>query len=230
MRTETHFDGRILSCFAERPASFYAMFAQAVASAPEHEALSCNGERWTYAQVEREVTRIAAGLSMQGLVAGERVLMFISNKPEFVFVLYALQKIGAIAVPVGTREQRPGLTYILNQCGAAGVVFDSELADRIPAADAVPALRLRIAIGATPVAVRNPMANPTITQLAADLAAGRTTSRKLTEEALARIADPKGEGQRAFVKVWKDQALAAAEASDGLRKAGLVPSPLAGIP
>ena len=74
------------------------------------------------------------------------------------------------------------------------------------------------------------MANPTITQLAADLAAGRTTSRKLIEEALARIADPKGEGQRAFVKVWKDQALAAAEASDTLRKAGLVPSPLAGIP
>jgi len=74
------------------------------------------------------------------------------------------------------------------------------------------------------------MANPTIIQLAADLAAGRTTSRKLTEEALARIADPKGEGKRAFVKVWKDQALAAAEASDGLRKAGLVPSPLAGIP
>jgi aspartyl-tRNA(Asn)/glutamyl-tRNA(Gln) amidotransferase subunit A len=74
------------------------------------------------------------------------------------------------------------------------------------------------------------MANPTITQLAADLAAGRTTSRKLAEEALARIEDPKGEGSRAFVKVWKDQALAAADASDGLRKAGLVPSPLAGIP
>ena len=66
------------------------------------------------------------------------------------------------------------------------------------------------------------MANPTITQLAADLAAGRTTSRKLTEEALARIEDPKGEGKRAFVKVWKDQALAAADASDALRKAGLV--------
>ena len=74
------------------------------------------------------------------------------------------------------------------------------------------------------------MANPTITQLAVDLAAGRTTSRQLTEEALARIEDPKGEGQRAFVRVWKDQALAAADASDTLRKAGLVPSPLAGIP
>jgi O-succinylbenzoic acid--CoA ligase len=159
MRTETHFDGRTLSCFADRPASFYAMFAQAVASAPEHEALSCNGERWTYAQVEREVTRIAAGLSMRGILAGERVLMLISNKPEFVFMLYALQKIGAIAVPVGTREQGPGLTYILNQCGAAGVVFDSELADRIPAADAVPALRLRITIGANPVAGAHALAD-----------------------------------------------------------------------
>lgn len=72
--------------------------------------------------------------------------------------------------------------------------------------------------------------NPTIPQLAADLAAGRTTSRKLTEEALARIEDPKGEGSRVFIKVYKAQALAAADASDGLRKAGLAQGPLAGIP
>src|SRR3954469_19194415 len=74
------------------------------------------------------------------------------------------------------------------------------------------------------------MTNPTILQLAADLAAGRTTSRKLTEEALARIEDPKGEGKRAFIKVWRTQALAAADASDLQRKAGLVASPLQGIP
>src|SRR5215467_8676364 len=74
------------------------------------------------------------------------------------------------------------------------------------------------------------MAHPTIQQLAQDLATGRTTSRRLTEEALARIADPKGEGNRAFVKVYNAQALAAADASDALRKAGLVPSPLAGLP
>jgi aspartyl-tRNA(Asn)/glutamyl-tRNA(Gln) amidotransferase subunit A len=74
------------------------------------------------------------------------------------------------------------------------------------------------------------MANPTIQQLAADLAAGRTTSRKLTEDALARIEDAKGEGKRAFIKVWRTQALAAAEASDALRKAGMTASLLAGIP
>jgi aspartyl-tRNA(Asn)/glutamyl-tRNA(Gln) amidotransferase subunit A len=74
------------------------------------------------------------------------------------------------------------------------------------------------------------MANPTIQTLAADLAAARTTSRKLTEAALARIEDTKGEGKRAFIKVYKTQALAAADASDALRKAGIVPSPLAGLP
>ena len=74
------------------------------------------------------------------------------------------------------------------------------------------------------------MAKPTIQQLAADLAAGRTTAVALAEQALARIEDPRGEGKRTFVKVYKAQALAAAEASDRQRKAGLVPSPIAGLP
>jgi len=74
------------------------------------------------------------------------------------------------------------------------------------------------------------MVKPTIQQLAADLAAGRTTSAALTEQALARIDDAKGEGKRAFIRVYRTAALAAAQASDAQRKAGLVPSPLAGLP
>jgi aspartyl-tRNA(Asn)/glutamyl-tRNA(Gln) amidotransferase subunit A len=40
----------------------------------------------------------------------------------------------------------------------------------------------------------------------------------------------KGEGKRAFIRVYRQQAIAAADASDAMRKAGLVPGPLAGIP
>jgi aspartyl-tRNA(Asn)/glutamyl-tRNA(Gln) amidotransferase subunit A len=65
---------------------------------------------------------------------------------------------------------------------------------------------------------------------AADLAAGVATSRALVAESLERIAAPEGEGARAFVRVHREAALAAAEASDRLRAAGLVPSLLAGIP
>ena len=70
----------------------------------------------------------------------------------------------------------------------------------------------------------------TVAQLAADLAAGRTTSRRLAEQALERIADPAGEGARAFIKVYSENALADADASDRLRKAGVRRSPVDGLP
>src|SRR3984893_758159 len=74
------------------------------------------------------------------------------------------------------------------------------------------------------------MPNPTLAALADDLDAGRTTARKLLEECIARIADPAGEGQRAFIHVDRDAALQAADAMDRLRKARAAPSRFAGIP
>ncbi|MBB4364787.1 aspartyl-tRNA(Asn)/glutamyl-tRNA(Gln) amidotransferase subunit A [Bradyrhizobium sp. CIR18] len=71
---------------------------------------------------------------------------------------------------------------------------------------------------------------PTLAKLAEDLESGRTTARKLVEACIARIADPAGEGQRTFLYVDKDAALAAADAMDGLRKAKAAPSRYAGIP
>ena len=71
---------------------------------------------------------------------------------------------------------------------------------------------------------------PTLAKLAEDLESGRTTSRKLVEACIARIADPAGEGQRTFIHVDKDAALATADAMDGLRKAKAAPSRYAGIP
>ena len=56
------------------------------------------------------------------------------------------------------------------------------------------------------------------------------TSRELVEQALARIADPAGEGARAFVKVYAETARAEADHSDRLRRAGIVRSPIEGLP
>jgi aspartyl-tRNA(Asn)/glutamyl-tRNA(Gln) amidotransferase subunit A len=70
----------------------------------------------------------------------------------------------------------------------------------------------------------------TVAALAAALAAGRTSSRALVEEALARIADPAGEGARAFVKLYAETARADADQSDRLRKAGVRRSPVDGLP
>ena len=46
--------------------------------------------------------------------------------------------------------------------------------------------------------------DPTLATLSADLAAGRTTARKLVDDCLAKIADEAGEGARAFIHVDAD--------------------------
>jgi aspartyl-tRNA(Asn)/glutamyl-tRNA(Gln) amidotransferase subunit A len=70
----------------------------------------------------------------------------------------------------------------------------------------------------------------TVAALAADLAAGRTTSRELLEQSLALIADPAGEGARAFLKVYADTARAEADLADTLREHGIVRSVIDGLP
>ena len=70
----------------------------------------------------------------------------------------------------------------------------------------------------------------TVAQLAAELDAGRTTSRELVEQSLARIADPGGEGARAFLKVYAESARAEADHCDRLRKAGVRRSLVDGLP
>jgi len=70
----------------------------------------------------------------------------------------------------------------------------------------------------------------TVAQLGADLAAGRTSSRDLVEQALGRIADSRGEGARAFLQVNAESARAEADFADRLRKRGVRRSPVDGLP
>lgn len=70
----------------------------------------------------------------------------------------------------------------------------------------------------------------TLTELRDDLAAGRTASVALTEDALARAQASDGEGTRVFTRLYAERALKAAQASDALRQAGFARSALEGLP
>jgi aspartyl-tRNA(Asn)/glutamyl-tRNA(Gln) amidotransferase subunit A len=70
----------------------------------------------------------------------------------------------------------------------------------------------------------------TLAQLAADLATLRISSRELVTDCLARISSVTGEGSRTFLKVYGEQALAAADFYDRMRQQGARLSRYAGIP
>ena len=147
MRAESHFGDRVVRCFAERPGSVHAMFEATLAAHGAREAMVFQGRRWSYRDLDAEATRVAAGLAARGIAQGDRVVLFLGNLPEFIVGLYALQRLGAVVVPVGVREQKPGLAYMLNQCDAKGIVYEEMLADRLPDATTVPGLAVRIAVG-----------------------------------------------------------------------------------
>ncbi len=81
-----------------------------------------------------------------------------------------------------------------------------------------------------PTVAFNGVAANTVAALAADLASGATTSRRLVEAALDRIQDPAGEGANAFLSVAADRAQATADGIDAIRAAGGVVPRFAGIP
>jgi aspartyl-tRNA(Asn)/glutamyl-tRNA(Gln) amidotransferase subunit A len=71
---------------------------------------------------------------------------------------------------------------------------------------------------------------PTLAALKADLVAGRISATRLTDDMLARIADPAGEGARTYRVVYDRAARASAATSDAVRASGQAQGPLAGLP
>ncbi|MGA1286130.1 MAG: class I adenylate-forming enzyme family protein [Rubrivivax sp.] len=148
MRLEAHYADRVMRCFADRPASLHDMLEDAAQRYPQSEALVCGSQRLSYAELIEQAAWIAAGLQSIGIRQGDRVAMLLGNRIEFVLVLFAAARLGAIAVPLSVREQGPGIAFMLNQCQASVVVHEDELSDRLPTLQAAPALRTRVAVGA----------------------------------------------------------------------------------
>lgn len=125
-RYEAHFDDRVVLCFAEREKDIYRVFERAVARRPQAEALISAKARITYGELNGHVERVAAGLHRLGVVAGERVGVLLGNRPEFVMAVLAALRLGAIAVPIGTRLASAEIRYILEHSGARVAIYDDE--------------------------------------------------------------------------------------------------------
>ena len=79
------------------------------------EALVCGGARWTYRDFDREVDRVAKGLMALGVEQGEHVALWMNNRPEWLFLVFAIAKIGAVLVPLNTRYRTEDVAYTVRQ-------------------------------------------------------------------------------------------------------------------
>lgn len=89
------------------------------------------GKSITYGDLADIVDRVATVLHRWGIRPGDRVAFLGENCPEFLEVLFAAVRIGAVFVPVNTRLAPPEIAHVLRDSGARILVHEPEFAERI---------------------------------------------------------------------------------------------------
>jgi fatty-acyl-CoA synthase len=87
-----------------------------------------SGRRHSYAQMHERVARIAGHLTSLGVVKGDRVAMLSMNSSDFLDILFAVWRIGAVLTPLNFRLTAHELSYMVNDSGAKLLFYDLDLA------------------------------------------------------------------------------------------------------
>jgi fatty-acyl-CoA synthase len=95
---------------------------------PDATALRFLGRTTPWGELDRRVTALAGALSRRGVGFGDRVLILMLNRTEFIETLLATNLLGAIAVPVNFRMTPPEIAFLVGDCEARVVVTEAVLA------------------------------------------------------------------------------------------------------
>jgi fatty-acyl-CoA synthase len=101
---------------------------------PEKTALRFLGHTTTWRDLDDRVSALAGALSRRGVGSGDRVLVLMLNRTEYIESVLAVNKLGGIAVPVNFRMTPPEIAFLVGDCQARVVITEAVLA---PVATAV---------------------------------------------------------------------------------------------
>lgn len=85
----------------------------------------------TFAELNSNVNRVANGLAKLGARKGTGISIMMPNVPEWLFVYYGIQKLGAYAVPVNVAQRGEGLRHIIDHSDSSVLICDPEYAEAI---------------------------------------------------------------------------------------------------
>jgi fatty-acyl-CoA synthase len=95
---------------------------------PGATALRFTGKTLTWADLRDRVAKIAGALRRRGVDRGDRVMILMLNRTEFVESVLAANLIGAIAVPVNFRLTPPEIAFLVEDCEARLMITEPVLA------------------------------------------------------------------------------------------------------
>ncbi|MFZ0886913.1 MAG: AMP-binding protein [Candidatus Binataceae bacterium] len=127
---------------ADQPSYPARILAERAASAPDRVFLLFEDQRITFAQMNQRVNRVANGLKQFGVKSGDGIAIVMPNRPEWLYVFFGIQELGAYVVPVNIALKGEGFAYILNHSEAKVIFVAAELYEQFgPIRESVPTLK-----------------------------------------------------------------------------------------
>lgn len=105
------------------------LLRRAATTAPRHAGLVVGSDRWTWAELDRRVDGLAAGLVELGLRPGDRVALVAGAGEPFVTSWFATLRAGLVAVPLNPGYTARELAHHVEDSGARVVLAESDPAD-----------------------------------------------------------------------------------------------------
>ncbi|MET4719850.1 long-chain fatty acid--CoA ligase [Bradyrhizobium japonicum] len=103
------------------------------AFAPDKTAIAFEGERLSYAALAARIERTATALKQElGVGRGDRVAILSLNRPDYLVLLYACARLGAMLVPLNWRLAVAEQRFILTDAGAKVLVLEQAFAGVLP--------------------------------------------------------------------------------------------------
>lgn len=93
---------------------------------PNGLALAFGNDRYTWRDLDRRVNQYARLFQSRGIAQGDVVALFMDNRPDFLFVFYALARLRAVTSLINTNLTGHTLTHAINVCKPRAVVVGSE--------------------------------------------------------------------------------------------------------
>ncbi|MFE3317917.1 fatty-acid--CoA ligase FadD5 [Nocardia sp. NPDC059195] len=117
-------------------------------TSPDGPALRYLGKTTSWGELHWRVERLADALARRGVGEGDRVMILMLNNTEYIESVFAINTLGAIAVPVNFRLTPPEIAYQVGDSGATVVITDVVLAPLVGAVSSLTdALATRIVVG-----------------------------------------------------------------------------------
>lgn len=89
---------------------------------PDKPAVIFLGEKLSYVKMKELIDRFATALHNMGVSDNDRVMIYVTNCPQFLIAYFAAQEIGAIPVPVSPIYTPSEITYLINDSGAETIL------------------------------------------------------------------------------------------------------------